>query len=70
MDSGGNVSELYSCLITAWLEWFPGKQSWCRNDQVCQRIERTNGLDTALYKNLPMGQAKGRLTLGAKFETL
>ena len=33
--------------------------SWCRNEQVCQgrksvkRFERSDGLDTALYKNIP-----------------
>ena len=34
------------------------KSGWCRNEQVCKRgaksvkhFERSNGLDTALYKN-------------------
>ena len=41
------------CAIAAWLECFKEKSSWC---QVCQgrksvkRFERSNGLDTALYK--------------------
>ena len=58
-DIGGNVSEWSSCLIAVWLECFPEKPSWCRNEQVCQgrksvkRFERCNGLDTALYKNIP-----------------
>ena len=45
-------------VIAAWLECFPEKPSSCRNKQVCQwratsvkRFERSNGLDTALYKN-------------------
>ena len=44
------------CAIAAWLECFQEKPSWCRNEQVCQgrisvkRFERSNGLDTALYK--------------------
>ena len=36
----------------------PEKPSWCRNEHVCQEgqqsvktFERSNGLDTALYKN-------------------
>ena len=47
------------CAIAAWLECFQEKQSWCRNEQVCQgrisvtSFERSNGLDTALYKNIP-----------------
>ena len=47
--------------IAAWLEYFQQKLSWCRNEQVWQgrksvkRFERSNGLDTALYKtNLVM----------------
>ena len=46
------------CAIAAWLECFQEKPSWCRNEQVCQgkksvnRFERSNGLDTALYKNI------------------
>ena len=41
-------------------ECFTEKSSWCRNEQVCQgrksvkRFERSNGLDTALYKNIPL----------------
>ena len=47
------------CAIAAWLECFQEKSSWCRNEQVWQgrisvkRFERSNGLDTALYKNIP-----------------
>ena len=47
------------CAIAAWLECFQEKPNWCRNEQVCQgrksvkRFERSNGLDTALYKNIP-----------------
>ena len=45
--------------IAVWLECFPEKPSWCRNEQVChageatsvKRFARSNGLDTALYKN-------------------
>ena len=42
------------------LECFQEKPSWCRNEQVCQgmisvkRFERSNGLDTAVYKNIPL----------------
>ena len=48
------------CAIAAWLECFQEKPSWCRNEQVCQgrksvkRFEQSNGLDTALYKNIPL----------------
>ena len=48
------------CAIAVWLECFQEKPSWCRNEQVCQgrksvkRFERSNGLDTALYKNIPL----------------
>ena len=48
------------CAIAAWIEGFPEKPSWCRNEQVCQgrisvkRFERSNGLDNALYKNKPL----------------
>ena len=44
------------CVNAAWLECFQEKPSWCRNEQVCQgrisvqRFERSNGLDTGLYK--------------------
>ena len=47
------------CAIAAWIECFQEKPSWCRNEQVCQgrisvkRFEMSNGLDTALYKNIP-----------------
>ena len=47
------------CAIAAWIECFKEKPSWCRNEHVCQgrisvrRFERSNGLDTALYKNIP-----------------
>ena len=45
------------CVIAAWLERFQEKLSWCRNEQVSQvrsvrHFERSNGLDTALYKNI------------------
>ena len=33
---GGNVSDLVVALIAAWLECFPEKPSWRRNEQVCQ----------------------------------
>ena len=48
------------CAIAAWLECFQEKPSWCRNEQVCQgrksvkRFERSNGLDTVLYKAIPL----------------
>ena len=48
------------CAIAAWLECFQEKPSWCRNEQVSQgrknvkRFEGSNGLDTALYKNIPL----------------
>ena len=54
------MCEYTLCVIAAWLECFPWKPSWCRNEQVCQRrksvkrFERYNGLDTALYKNIPL----------------
>ena len=35
-DSAGNVSDLVVGVIAAWLECFPEKPSWCRNEQVCQ----------------------------------
>ena len=40
-------------VFASWLECFPEKLSWCRNEQVCQGVkcesyERFNGLDTAL----------------------
>ena len=59
IDGGGNVSEWSLRVIAAWLECFPEKSDWCRNEQVCQgrksvkRFDRSNGLDTALYKNKP-----------------
>ena len=40
-DSGGNVSELSSRVIGAWLECFPEKPSWCLNEQVCQEGGKT-----------------------------
>ena len=52
------MSEYSLRVIAAWLECFPEKPSWCRNEQVCQgrksvkRFERSNGLDTVLYKNI------------------
>ena len=39
---------------------FQEKTSWCQNEQVCQGrksvkpFERLNGLDTVLYKNIPL----------------
>ena len=54
------MSDLVVARNCAWLECFPEKPSWCRNEQVCQgrksvkRFERSNGLDTALYKKLPL----------------
>ena len=45
------------CAIAAWLECLQEKPSWYRNEQVCQgrksvkRFARSNGQDTALYKN-------------------
>ena len=30
------MSEYSLRVIAAWLECFPKKQSWCRNEQVCQ----------------------------------
>ena len=38
LDGGGNMSEWFSRVIAAWLEWFPEKSSWCRKEQVCQRV--------------------------------
>ena len=32
VDSGGNVSDLSLRVIAAWLECFPDKLSWCRNE--------------------------------------
>ena len=47
-----------NCCMTS-IECFPEQPSWCRNEQVCKgeatsvkRFERSNGLDTALYKNI------------------
>ena len=39
IDSGGNLSEYSSRAIAAWLECFPEKSSWCRNEQVCQGVK-------------------------------
>ena len=53
------MNEMSSRLIAAWLECVPEKSSWCRNEQVCQgrksvkRFERSDGLDTAVYKTYP-----------------
>ncbi len=47
-------------LIAARLECFQEKPSRCWNEQVCQgrksvkHFEWSNGLDTALYKNIPL----------------
>ena len=54
IDRGGNVDEYSSCEIAAWIECFPEKSSWCRDEQVChvklsvKRFERSNGRTTAL----------------------
>ena len=51
------MSVLSLRVIATWLECFQEKSSWCRNKQVCQgrktvkSFERSNELDTALYKN-------------------
>ena len=54
VNGGGNVSEYFSHIIAAWLECFPEKLSWCRNEhrsvKSVKRFEWSNGLDTALYK--------------------
>ena len=48
------------CAIAAWRECFQEKPTWCRNEQVCQGrksvklFERSNGLDSALYKIIPL----------------
>ena len=39
IDSGGNVSEYSSHVYGAWLECFPEKPSWCRNEHVCQEVK-------------------------------
>ena len=39
IDSGGNVSECSSLVIAAWLECFPVKPSWCKNELVCHRVK-------------------------------
>ena len=39
IDSGGNESEQSLREIAAWLESFPEKSSWCRNEQVCQGVK-------------------------------
>ena len=36
IDGGGHVSDLVVAVIAAWLECFPEKPSWYRNEQVCQ----------------------------------
>ena len=43
---GGNMSEQSSHVIAAWLERFSEKSSWYPNEQVCQGVKRSNGLDT------------------------
>ena len=49
-----------TCSDNNLLECFQEKPSWCRNEQVCQgrkgvkRCEWSNGLDTALYNNIPL----------------
>ena len=66
------------CAIAAWLECFQEKPSWCLNEQVCQgrisvkRFERSNGLDTALYKNIPLPffYLLGELPMGRIFVSL
>ena len=60
----------YSPVIAASLEFFPEKPSSCRNEQVYQgeannvkRLERSNGLDTALCKNYLFATKKKRKLL-------
>ena len=36
IDGGGNASEQSLHVIAAWLECFPEKPNWCRNEQVSQ----------------------------------
>ena len=53
------MSEWSLRVIAAWVEFFPEKPIVCRNEQVGQgrksvkRFEWSNGLHTALYKNIP-----------------
>ena len=54
-DSSGNVNE-HSSRNCSVAEYFPEKLRWSWNEQVCQGVkhfERSYGLDTALYKNVP-----------------
>ena len=39
IDGVGNESEYSSRVIVAWLECFPEKSNWCRNEQVCRRVK-------------------------------
>ena len=49
------MNEKSSPVSAAGLKYFPEKSSWCRNEQVCQGWDdRTNELDTALNKNIPL----------------
>ena len=36
IDSGGNVNDWSPRVIAAWLECFPDKSSWCRNEHGVQ----------------------------------
>ena len=54
------MSEEPSRVIGAWIECFPEESSLCQNEQVCKEgqklkkcFERSNELDTTLYKNIP-----------------
>ena len=50
----------YFCQLNVIAGCYSEKSSWCRNEQLCQgggsvkRFERSDGLDTALYKNRPL----------------
>ena len=39
IDSGGNVSVYSLRVIAAWLEFFPEKLSWFRNEPDCQGVK-------------------------------
>ena len=57
VDSGGNVGDYSSRVIAAWLECFPEKLSWSRNEQVWQAYRPLSGptdwilryIETCLY---------------------
>ena len=57
---GGGEMWVYSIrrVIASWLEFFPEKSGWCRNERFCQggkvcKAVQSKGLDIALYKNIP-----------------